>query len=138
MRRITRAVLGIISIAAFVFVGGLILSMGILSGVGYYAQLGDIDVDKSNANSDVEAAAEELDGISFGEGRSNSILEGPLAVVTPVVQIFQTFTTVLLNTSGVLQLLYGLPAVAADTIELVFRLAMLVTIGYLIRSGSPV
>jgi len=124
-------------IGAFVFVGGLILSMTILSGVGYYGQM-DVTIDASTHNQDVQNAADELDGIGFGEGRSDSLLEGPLAVVTPVIGIFQTFTTILFNTSGVLQLLYGLPPIAADTIEVLFRLAMLVTMGYRIRSGSPV
>jgi hypothetical protein len=124
-------------IAAFVFVGSLIFSMTILGGVGFYAALG-VDVDASGQNADVQAAADQLDGIEFGEGRSGTILQGPLAVVTPVVGIIQTFTGVLGNTSGMLQLLYGIPKVAADTIELLFRIAMLVTIVYLIRSGSPV
>lgn len=124
-------------IGAFVVIVSLIFSMTILGGVGFYAQLG-VDVDAEGQNEDVQAAAEQLDGISFAEGRSNSILEGPLAAITPVVSIFQTFTTVIANTSGVLQLLYGLPPVAADTIELMFRLAMLVTMGYLIRSGGAV
>jgi hypothetical protein len=126
-------------IAAFVFVGSLILSMSILGGVGYYVSLGTgVDVDASSSNADVEAAAGQVGNITFGEGRSNSILQGPLAVVTPVVGILQTFTAVLGNTSGILQLLYGLPPVAADAIELLFRIAMLVTLVYLIRSGSPV
>jgi len=124
-------------VAAFVFIGSLILSMTILGGMGYYADLG-VDVDAAGQNADVQQAAEQLDGIEFGEGRSSSILQGPLAVVTPVVGIMQTFTAVIGNTSGVLQLLFGLPPVAADAIELLFRIAMLVTLVYLIRSGSPV
>lgn len=124
-------------IAAFVFIVSLIFSMTILAGVGFYGMMG-VSVDPDSQNDDVREAAEQLDGIDFGEGRSSSILEGPLAAVTPVITIFQTFTTVISNTSGVIQLLYGLPAVAADMIELMFRIAMLITIGYIIRSGSPV
>jgi hypothetical protein len=37
-----------------------------------------------------------------------------------------------------LQLLYGIPAVAADLVETVFRFAMVVSLLYLIRSGAPV
>jgi hypothetical protein len=115
------------------------MSMTILSGVGYYSSLGTAhDLDASGSNEDVTSAAQELNNITFAEGRSNSILQGPLAVVTPVVRMGQTFTTVLRNTSGVLQLLYGLPAIAANTIELLFRLAMVVSMIFLIRSGSPV
>jgi len=124
-------------IAAFVFVVSLIFSMTILGGIGFYASLG-VDVDVESQNEDVKQAAEQLQGIEFGEGRSSAILQGPLAAVTPVIRIIQTFTTVIMNTSGVIQLLYGLPAIAADMIELMFRIAMLVTVAYMIRSGSPV
>jgi len=124
-------------IGAFIFIISLIFSMTILGGLGFYSALG-ISVDAEGQSNDAQAAAEELDGISFAEGRSSSILEGPLAVVTPVVSIFQTLTTVIGNTSGVLQLLYGLPVIVADTIETLFRIAMIVTIAYVIRSGSPV
>jgi|GEM_PF-3429384 len=124
-------------ITAFVFVVSLVLSMTIVGGVGYYSSIG-VEVDTESQNEDVVAAADNLDGIEFGEGRSDSILEGPLAAITPVVGIFQGFTTVITNTSGLLQLLYGLPATVADTIEVFFRLAMLVTLIYLIRSGGSV
>lgn len=124
-------------IAAFVFIVSLIFSMTILGGLGFYASSG-VNLDASAQNKDVQRAAEQLDGIEFAEGRSSSILEGPLAAVTPVISIVQTFTTVIGNTSGVIQLLYGIPKVAADTIELMFRIAMLVTVVYIIRSGSPV
>lgn len=124
-------------IAAFIFIVSLIFSMTILSGLGFYAAMG-VDVSAESQNEDVQRAADQLNGIEFGEGRSSSILQGPLAAVTPVVRIFQTFTTVIGNTSGVIQLLFGIPKIAADTIELTFRIAMLVTIGYVIRSGSPV
>jgi hypothetical protein len=124
-------------VGAFVVIASLIMAMTLLSGIGYYSALG-ADLDAESHNADVQNAAEELDSVGFGEDRSSSILEGPLAVVTPVVGIFQTFSTVVTNTSGVLQLLYGLPTVAADIIELLFRVAMVVSLLYLIRSGSPV
>jgi len=119
-------------IGAFVFLISLICSVTILGGVGFYASMG-ISMDVDSHNEDIQAAAENLEGIEYDEDRSPPILQGPLAAVIPVVEILQTFTTVLTNTSGVLQLLYGLPEVAADTIELVFRIAMLVTIAFLIR-----
>jgi len=52
--------------------------------------------------------------------------------------LIQSFTTVIGNTSGVLQLLYGVPPIAADSVETFFRIGMLVTVIYLLRSGSPV
>lgn len=124
-------------ITAAVFVIALILSMTMLGGIGFYASLG-VTVDVESQNEDVVAAAEELGGVELGEGRSASITEGPLATVTPSVGVIQTFTTVIRNTSGVIQLLFGLPPAIADPIETFFRLAMVVTVLYLIRSGSPV
>lgn len=121
-------------IAAFVMVFSLLASMTILSGLGYYADLG-AEVDPETHNEDVANAAENLQGIEYDEDRSPPILQGPLAAVIPVVEILQTFTTVIFNTSGLLQLLFGLPAVVADTIELLFRIAMLLTIAFLIRGA---
>lgn len=126
-----------------IFIVALTMSMSILGGIGFYASMG-VEMSVEGQNEDVQRAADQLggpdsdeDGISFAEGRSSSILEGPLAVVTPVVEIFQVFTAIVGNTSGVIQLLYGMPKVVGDTIEVFFRLSLLVTILYLIRSGSP-
>lgn len=124
-------------ISAFIFLVSLVFSMTILNGIGFYALMG-ADLDISSTNQDVQNAANQLGEQSFGEGRSSSILEGPLATVAPAINIFQSFVTVILNTSGVIQLLYGLPAIVADQIERLFKFAILVTIVYLIRSGSPV
>lgn len=124
-------------IAAAMVLVAMILSMTVLSGLGYYAELG-ADLNVEGQNEDVVAAAEQLSGIGFGEGRSDSILQGPLASVVPAVGLFTSFVTVIGNTSGVLQLLFGLPPVVADNIETFARLVMLVTALYLVRSGSPV
>ena len=124
-------------VGAFIAVTALIMSMTVLGGMGYYAKLG-ADIDDESYNQDVQDAAEELNSIEFGEDRSSSILEGPLAAITPVVGMFQAFITVLTNTSGVIQLLYGVPKVVGDTIELLFRIGRVITVGYLIRSGAGV
>lgn len=119
-------------IAAFVFMTSLILAMSVLSGVSYYEELG-AELDPDTANDDVVAANDALSGIDYNEDRSNSILQGPLAAVVPVVGILQTIKAVVANTSGVLQLLYGIPPAVADPIETIFRLAMGLTIVYLAR-----
>lgn len=124
-------------VGAFIAVTALIMSMTVLGGMGYYAKLG-ADIDDESYNQDVQDAAEELNSIEFGEDRSSSILEGPLAAITPVVGMFQAFITVLTNTSGVIQLLYGVPKVVGDTVELLFRIGMVITLGYLIRSGAGI
>lgn len=125
-------------VGAVAVIAALVLSLSVLSGVGYIAGLdSDLAVDVSSQNEDVQNAANQLTSVEFGEGRSSAILQGPLAAVTPVVRIFQTFTAVIFNTSGVLQLLYGIPAVAADAVEWMARLAFTVALVYLIRSGTP-
>ena len=124
-------------ISAFIFLVSLVFAMTILSGVGFYALVG-ADLDVSSQNQDVQNAADQLGEQSFGESRSSSILEGPLATVAPFIDILQTFVTVIGNTSGVIQLLYGIPAIVADQIERLFKLSMLVTIAYAIRGGTPV
>lgn len=113
-------------VGAFIFIASLVFAMTILSGVGFYAAL-NVDVDASGANEDVQNAAKQLNGTSFGENRSPSILEGPLAVVVPFINFVQTLWTVISNTSGILQLLFGLPKIAADTIEGLFQIALTIT-----------
>lgn len=126
-------------IGAVVVMATLILALSVLTSVGYVAGLdSDLAVDVSSQNADVQQAAEQLTSVEFGEGRSSAILQGPLAAVTPVVRIFQTLQAVLLNTSGVLQLLYGAPKPAADAVQLIGQIAFVVTGIYLIRSGSPI
>ena len=124
-------------IGAVIVLVALILAMTVLGSMGYYAALG-ADLDVESQNQDVQDAAESLSGIGFGEGRSDSILQGPLAAVVPAIGIFQTLTTILGNTSGVVQLLFGVPAAVGDAIQVFARLVMVVTAVYLLRSGSPV
>ena len=126
-------------IGAVVVMATLVLALSVLVSTGYVAGLdSDLAVDVSSQNADVEQAADQLTSVEFGEGRSSAILQGPLAAVTPVVRIFQTFQAVLLNTSGVIQLLYGAPKAAADAVQLIGRIAFVVTGIYLIRSGSAI
>lgn len=125
-------------VGAAVVIVSLVLSMSVLSSLGYYALLGDRQYDVSGQNEDVQRAASELRNISYGEGGGNAFFEGPLAAVQPAVDMLSTLRTVVFNTSGVMQFLFGLPAAAADAIATVFRLALMITMAYLIRSGAPV
>jgi len=122
--------------AAAVFLISLILAITMLSGIGYYAEIGT-DMDVSGQNDDVQRAADNLDSIEYDEDRNSAILQGPLAVVIPAIEILQTLTTVVLNTSGVLQLLFGVPAVVGDTIQLFMQVTLVITIAYTIR-GAPI
>lgn len=119
-------------IAAVIFLVALISSISILSGIGFYAQLG-VSASVESQNQDVQRAAQNLEGIDYDEDRSGSILQGPLAAVIPAVEIVQTLSTILFNTAGVIQLLFGAPEIVAETIELFFRVSMLITIGFFIR-----
>lgn len=114
------------------FLTSLILAITVLSGLGYYAEMG-VEASAESQNKDVQLAAENLDGIEFDEDRSSSILQGPLAALIPAANLLMAFVTILSNTSGVLQLLFGAPVVVADTVELLFRIAMLITIAFFIR-----
>lgn len=123
-------------IGAFIVMTALVLSITVLSGMGYYASMSaGADLDVSGQNQDVQQAADQLDGINYGEDRSNAILQGPLAAVVPFIEILQVLSAVLGNTSGVIQLLFGAPPVVADNIERLFRLAMLITIAFGIRGA---
>lgn len=122
-------------VAAAVFLVSLVLSMTILSGIGYYATLGEAEIDASSQNEDVKQAADELEGIDYDEDRSSAILQGPLAGVIPAIDMLLTLKTIIGNTSGVIQLLFGAPAVVADAIQTFFRLALLITVGFLIRGA---
>lgn len=121
-------------IAAVIFVVSLIFSITILSGIGFYASMG-IEADVEGQNEDVQAAAENLGAIEYDEERSGDILQGPLAGIIPAVEILQTLSTILFNTSGVIQLLFGAPEIIADTLQTFFQLAMLITIGFFIRGA---
>lgn len=121
-------------VAAFVFISALVLSITMLSGIGYYADIGT-EIDASSQTEDVQRAADGLSSVSYDEDRSGSILEGPLAAVIPAVDMILTLKTVIGNTSGVIQLLFGLPVIIADTIELFFRIAMFVTVAFFIRGA---
>jgi hypothetical protein len=122
-------------VGAMMVITALIMAMTVMSGIGYYADLG-ADIDDDSYNEDVQNAAEELNQTSFGEDRSSSILEGPLAAVTPIIGMLSTLATVITNTSGVLQLLFGAPKVVGDTIEVLSRIAFVITFAYAIRAGA--
>ncbi len=112
----------------------LIFSVVILSSIGYYSAIGT-ERDFSSQNEDVQRANESLSSIDYDEDRSSAILQGPLAAVIPVVEVLQTIQTILGNTSGVLQMLFGLPAVVADMLQLFFQLAMGITVIFLVRGA---
>lgn len=105
-----------------------------LSGIGYYAELA-VPEDVEGQNEDVQSAVEDLGGVTYDEDRSSSILQGPLAVVVPFVDGLMVIKMVLGNTSGLLQLLFGVPAAVADPIETLFQLAIGVTILFGLRGA---
>lgn len=125
-------------ITAAIFVVALISSMTILSSIGFYAQLGHgIEVDPETHNEDVVDAAAALGDVDFGEDRDPSILEGPLAAVIPGVDTINLLTTIIGNTSGVVQFLFGAPEVVGSAVERLFQISLLITLAGLVR-GAPI
>lgn len=121
-------------IAAAIFLASLVLSMTVLSTLGFYSQMGtEIDVD--GQNEDVKDAAAALYDVDYGEDRDPSILEGPLASVVPGTDMLITLRTIVGNTSGVVQLLFGAPEVVGDTVQIMFQLALFITIAGFIRGA---
>lgn len=122
-------------IAAFVIVTALIMSMSILSGVGFYSSLA-LDYsssvqDCSEANNEAVCnAADALIGQEATDRGSGSALED---FTSSAGTTLATGWEVLANLSGILQLLFPLPAVLTDTFQLFFQVIFGITFAGFIR-----
>lgn len=115
-------------IAAFVVVLSLIMSISILSGLGFYSSMG-VDYSDS-ANDDVREAADALVGQEATDSGSGSALEDfTSSAATTLASAWQ----VIANLSGVLQLLFGLPAALTDTLQTFFLMVFGITFAAFIR-----
>lgn len=114
-------------IAAFVVVLAVIMSISILSGVGYYDELG-ISYD-TGTDADVQAAADALtDQNATDTAGANAIVE----FTSGAADTLNTVRVVVTNTGGLLQLLFGLPNIVAETIEKFFQIIVGITfIGFI-------
>lgn len=114
-------------IAAFVVVLAVILSIGTLSAVGYYDSL-KVDYDDPSANQDVQDAADALTSPDATDTGGTALVE----FTTGPANALQASWAVLSNTSGLLQLLIGLPKSVADPIQTFFQVIFGITfIGFL-------
>jgi len=115
-------------VTAFFVVVAVILSISTLSGLGFYQTVG---AEFSNSSSaDVRNAADALIGQEASDQSSGSVLED---FTTSAGTTLATAFEVLANTSGILQLLLGLPAALADQIQVFFQLVFGVTFAAFIR-----
>lgn len=104
------------------------MAISIMSGLGIYAEL---NVSYSNSSSqDVQNAADAMIGQEATDQSGGSVLQD---FTTSAAQTLSTIWQVLANTSGVLQLLFGVPAVLANQIQLFFQIVFSITFAAFIR-----
>lgn len=115
-------------VVAFVIMVALTMSISVLAGLGYYAEL-RVDY-SSDMNEDTKAAAEAFIGQTATDRAGGSVLQD---FTTSGATTLSSAWQVLANTSGVLQLLFGLPPVLADLFQLFFRLMFGITFAGFIR-----
>lgn len=115
-------------ITAFFIVVALTLSIPITAGLGVYD---DLHVDYSNsANDDVQEAADALIGQEATDESAGSALED---FTTSAATSLSAGWQVLSNLSGILQLLFGLPAVLTDPMQTFFQVTFGITFIAFIR-----
>jgi len=115
-------------IVAFVVVLAMILSISMLSGIGFYASM---NVDYStNADKDVQRAADTMIGQEAADKSGGSVLQD---FTTSAGRTLGTAWQVLANTSGIIKLLFGLPNVIANQIQLFFQMIFSITFAGFIR-----
>lgn len=114
-------------IAAFVIVLSVIMAISMLSGIGYYSEL-RVNYD-AGYNDDVAAAADVL----VGQEASNTGSSVFTDFTVGGANALRTAWQVLANTSGVLQLLFGLPPAVADPLERFFQLIFGLTFAGFVR-----
>ena len=115
-------------ITAFWIILVVVVVMSILSGLGFYDEIG-MGV-PTNANDDVQNAADALIGQEATDRSGGSVLQD---FTTAGATSLSTAWQMIANTSGVLQLLLMLPPVLADQVQLLFQLTFGLTFAFYIR-----
>lgn len=115
-------------ITAFMIVVTLTLGISIMSGIGAYAALGVDYTDSSN--DDVQSAADALVGQEASDQAAGSALED---FTTNAGRVLASGWQVIANLSGILQLLFGLPKVITEPIQLFFQMTFGITFAAFIR-----
>lgn len=115
-------------IVAFIIVVALTLSMSVMSGLGVYAAL-DVQYTTS-ANDDVASAADAMVGQQATDQSGGSVLQD---FTTSAGRTLATGWQVIANLSGILQLLFGLPAALTDPIQTFFQIVYGISFAAFIR-----
>jgi hypothetical protein len=115
-------------IVAFVVVICLILSMSILSGLGFYKTMG-LEISES-ADADVQAAYDSMVGQEATDQSGGSVLQD---FTTSAARTLSTAWQVIANLSGILKLLFGAPDVVANQLQIFFMLTYSISFAAFIR-----
>lgn len=115
-------------IVAFVVVLAMILSISMLSGIGFYDTM-NVDYSTS-AEQDVQNAADAMIGQEAADKSSGSVLQD---FTTSAGRTLATAWQVIANLDGILEMLFGLPDAIADPIRLFFQMIFSVTFAGFIR-----
>jgi len=102
---------------AFFVVTALVLSMSMLSGLGFYGQLG-VSYEDSGRD-DVSAAADALVGQEASDKSGGSVLQD---FTTSAGRTISTGWQLIANTDGIIILLFGIPAAVATPIQILFNM----------------
>lgn len=115
-------------IAAFVVVLAPVLAISVLSGVGYF-DTWNVDYGGTGADADVQAAVDALTNQQATDRGGSAIVE----FTTGSANALQSAWQVISNTSGVLKLLFPVPDVLANTVQIVYQIAFGITFAGFIR-----
>lgn len=115
-------------IVAFMIVVALTLTISVLGGIGFYAQL-EVDYSDS-ANNATENAAEAMTGQTASDQSGGSVLQD---FTTSAGRTLSVGWEVVKNLSGILQLLFGLPKALTDAIQTFWVMTYSVTFAAFIR-----
>lgn len=115
-------------IAAFVIVMAVIMSISVLSGIGYYNSL-NIDYSNQGYNEDVQAAADAMTSQSASNTGASVYTDFTVGAGNTLATAWQ----VLSNTSGVIQLLFNAPKILADTLQTLFQITFGISFAGFVR-----
>lgn len=115
-------------IVAFVVVLAFIMSLSMLSGIGFYEKM-NVDYSTS-ADADVQRAADAMVGQEASDKSGGSVLQD---FTTSAGRTLGTAWQVIANLGGILEMLFGAPDPIADTLQLFFQIIFSVTFAAFIR-----
>lgn len=116
---------GIVALMICVF---LTLSISMLAGLGFYADMGVQYSD--SADDDVQAAAEAMTGQTASDQSGGSVLQD---FTTSAGRTLATGWQVIANLGGILKMLFGAPDVVASAIQTMFQMVYGISFAAFIR-----